>query len=69
MHVTITKKPESVKYTFTWCCNKMAWSKEKNLVRVTPDGTVELYNKKGELVDPDLTRCPYCGTGIIIASD
>jgi hypothetical protein len=47
----------------------MAWSKEKNLVRVTPDGTVELYSKKGELVDPDLTRCPYCGTGIIIASD
>ncbi|MEO9362692.1 MAG: hypothetical protein ABI348_02210 [Nitrososphaera sp.] len=67
MHVAITKKPESVRYTFTWCCTKMAGAKEKNMVGVTPDGSVELYDKKGELVDPDMTRCPFCKTAIVIS--
>jgi hypothetical protein len=46
---------------------KMAGAKEKNMVRVTPDGSVELYDKKGELVDPDMTRCPFCKTAIVIS--
>lgn len=47
----------------------MAWAKTRNQIRVTPDGTVEQYNKKGELIDPDVSRCPFCGVGIIIASN
>jgi hypothetical protein len=54
LHVAITKKQESVCYTFTWCCAKIAGAKERNMVRVAPDGTVELYDKQGELVDPDI---------------
>lgn len=67
MHVAITKKQESVRYTFTWCCVKIAGAKERNMVRVTPDGTVELYDKQGELVDPDMSRCPFCRTAIRIS--
>jgi len=47
----------------------MAWAKTRNQIRVTPDGTVEQYDKKGKLIDPDVSRCPFCGVGIIIASN
>lgn len=67
MRVAITKKPESVRYSFTWCCNKMAGAKEKNMVRVTPGGTIELYSKQGELVDPDMKRCPFCKADIVVS--
>ena len=67
MHVTITKKPETVRYDFSWCCTKIAGAKERNMIRVNPDGTVELYDKKGELVDPDMARCPFCKTAISIS--
>jgi hypothetical protein len=56
-----------VRYTFTWCCVKIAGAKERNMVRVTPDGTVELYDKQGELVDPDMSRCPFCKAAIRIS--
>lgn len=69
MHVAITKKSDSVRYDFSWCCTKMAGAKEKNMIRVSPDGTVELYSKKGELVDPDLSRCPFCKNPIAISQN
>jgi hypothetical protein len=67
LHVAITKKQESVRYTFTWCCARIVGAKEKNMVRVPPGGTVELYDKKGELVDPDMSRCPFCKAPVSIS--
>jgi hypothetical protein len=46
---------------------KMAGAKEKNMIRVMPDGSVGLYNKQGELVNPDITRCPFCKAAIVIS--
>lgn len=67
MRVAITKKQESVRYSFTWCCKKLAGAKEKNMLRVTPDGMVELYSQQGELVDPGMKRCPFCKANITVS--
>lgn len=69
LHMAITKKPETISYDYSWCCIKLAGAKEKSMIRVGPDGTVELYNKKGKLVDPDMSRCPFCKTAISISQN
>ena len=69
LHIAITKKAETTSYDYSWCCTKLAGAKEKSMIRVSPDGTVELYNKKGELVDPDVSRCPFCKTAISISQN
>jgi hypothetical protein len=56
-------------YDYSWCCTKLAGAKEKGMIRVSPDGTIELYNKKGELVDPDMSRCPFCKAAISISQN